>query len=237
MAIGRKNLFPSHTQLFLQGMLKAVPIVLGYLPVGFAFGVLAEKAGISTINALLMSLIVFAGSSQLIVVGLMAAGITPVSIIMTTFVVNLRHMLMSAALSPYLQQWSRSALAGFAYELTDETFAIHAARFSREEPQKVETFAINFTSHAAWIAGTWLGVAAGSFIADVEPFALDYALPAMFIALLVMQIKAKSQIFSALIAAGISVVLLLLGFGQWHVILGTIIGATFGVMVEQWIKT
>ena len=237
MAISRNKSDPSHLQTILHGMLKAVPIVLGYLPVGFAFGVLAEKAGISTFNALLMSLIVFAGSSQLIVVGLMAAGITPLSIILTTFVVNLRHMLMSAALSPFLQHWNKPALAGFAYELTDETFALHAARFSSEKPLKVETFVINFTSHAAWIVGTWLGVAAGSFIADVEPFALDYALPAMFIALLVMQIKAKSQIFAALFAGGISVALLLLGLGQWHVILGTIIGATFGVLVEQWNKT
>ncbi len=77
-----------------------MPIALGYIPVGFAYGVLAQKAGLSAFNTVLMSIIGYAGSAQLIVVGLIAAGISPLSIIVTTVIVNLRHMLMSAALSP-----------------------------------------------------------------------------------------------------------------------------------------
>ncbi len=82
---------------WLQGMVQAVPIVLGYIPVGFAYGVLAQKAGLSAFNTLLMSIIVYAGSAQLIAVGLVSSGLAPLSIIITTFIVNLRHMLMSAA--------------------------------------------------------------------------------------------------------------------------------------------
>ena len=111
------------------GVSQALPIVFGYVPIGIAFGILAQKAGISTVNTLLMSLIVYAGSSQLIAVGLFGAGVPPVSIILTTFVVNLRHMLMSAAVAPYLKGWRKVELASFAYELTDETFAVHSGRF------------------------------------------------------------------------------------------------------------
>ncbi|MEE8390137.1 MAG: AzlC family ABC transporter permease, partial [Anaerolineae bacterium] len=85
---------------WLAGIIQAGPIVLGYIPIGLAFGVLAQKAGISTLNTLLMSLLVYAGSSQLIAVGLFASGVPALSVVLTTFVVNLRHVLLSAALSP-----------------------------------------------------------------------------------------------------------------------------------------
>ena len=88
------SIYPS----LFRGMTKALPIALGYIPIGFAYGVLAQQAGLSTINTLLMSVIVYAGSSQLIAVGLFAATVPGLTIILTTFVVNLRHMLFSAAL-------------------------------------------------------------------------------------------------------------------------------------------
>ena len=88
---------------WLSGFSQATPIWLGYISVGFAYGVLAQKAGLSMLNAILMSVIVYAGSAQLIAVGLFAAGAPAASIILTTFVVNLRHILMSAAVSTHLK--------------------------------------------------------------------------------------------------------------------------------------
>ncbi len=217
------------------GILQALPIILGYVPVGFAFGVLAQKAGISTWNTLLLSLLVYAGSSQLIAVGLFAAGIPAPSIILTTFIVNLRHMLMSAALAPFLRGWRRSELAAFAFELTDETFAIHSARFAAGSTTKAETFAINIAAQCAWVFATWLGIVAGQLVTDVKPWALDYALPAMFIGLLVLQIKTRRQVVVALLTGVLAVVLQQIGIEQWHVIIATIIGATVGVFIE-WIS-
>ena len=218
------------------GVSQALPIVLGYVPIGIAYGILAQKAGISTVNTLLMSVIVFAGSSQLIAVGLFSAGVPPVSIILTTFVVNLRHMLMSAAVAPYLKGWRKIELAGFAYELTDETFAVHSGRFVSYGPDKAEAFTINVIAQAAWVLGTWLGIVVGGFIKDPKSLALDYALPAMFIALLVMQIKDRVQIAVALLTGVLAVGLLLAGVNQWNVMLATLIGATLGVGIEKWIK-
>lgn len=221
---------------WLQGMVQAVPIVLGYIPVGFAYGVLAQKAGLSPFNTLLMSIIVYAGSAQLIAVGLIASGLTPLSIIITTFIVNLRHMLMSAALSPHLQSWRKPELAAFAYELTDESFAVHATRINGQERPKSETIAINVTAQVSWVLGTALGIFGGQMIADIKPFALDYALPAMFIALLVMQIKNKVQVIVAVLAGVFSLGLYLIGFRQWYVIIATVLAATLGVVLEKWTK-
>jgi 4-azaleucine resistance transporter AzlC len=221
---------------FRAAWLRAFPVVLGYLPIGFAFGILAAKAGISPANTMAMSLFVYAGSSQLIAVGLIAAGVSPWSIILTTFVVNLRHMLMSAALSPYMRWWRRPTLAFFAFELTDETFALHSVSFPEGDPDPSESVAVNAISQVAWVLGTWLGISAGNLISDVRPFGLDYALVAMFAALLVFQLKDRRTVAVALLAGVCSLLLLAGGVSQWNVILATVIAATAGVFIESWTK-
>jgi len=223
-------------QRWVQGATLALPIVVGYIPIGVAFGVLAIKAGLSPANTMFLSLIVYAGSSQLIAVGLFQAHAPAIAIILTTFVVNLRHMLMSAAISPHLKGWKKSEIASFAFQLTDETFALHSARFSAGPRSKAEIFGLNVTTQAGWLLGTWLGLTAGKFVGDAETLAMDYALPAMFLALLVLQIKDRSHGFIALLTGVLSVVFLMGGVGQWYVILATLTGATLGVMVEQWTK-
>ena len=222
---------------WVDGVVRAMPIVLGYLPIGFAYGVLAQQAGLSMTNTLLMSVMVYAGSSQLVAVGLFAQGVPALSIIITTFVVNLRHMLFSAALSPYLKRWGKGALAAFAYELTDETFALHSALFSRSVPPKPTVFAINVTAQLSWVLGTGLGIVAGRYVTDVRPLALDFTLPAMFIALLVIQLKDRVDGAVALWGGIGSVVLTLLGLDRWSVILATVIAATIGVILERGVNT
>lgn len=222
----------------LTGVSRAFPIVLGYVPIGLAYGVLAQKAGLSALNTLLMSLIVYAGSAQLIAVGLFAGGAPPLSIVLTTFVVNLRHLLFSAAVAPFLKRWRKVELAAFAYELTDETFAVHSAQFTSEDvPGRVEVFATNVTAQVSWVLGTALGILVDQVIADVKPLGLDYALSAMFVALLVLQIKERVQIVVALLAGVVSVGLLLAGLDQWNVVVATVIVATMGVVLEKWNRT
>ena len=220
----------------LAGLAPALPVVMGYLPIGFAYGVLAAGAGMSPFNTLLMSLIVFAGSAQLVAVGLVSQGLNPWAIVATTFIVNLRHLLMSASLSPYMEKWRGGQVAGFCFELTDETFGVHSLRFARGETHAPTAMQINLVCQLAWVAGSALGVLAGGLITDVKPFALDYALPAMFIALLVMQVKDRLHALAALAAGVFSVLLLMAGVTQWNVILATLVAATLGLMVEQWTK-
>jgi len=216
-----------------RGVARALPIVMGYVPIGFAYGVLAKQAGLSVFNAVAMSVLVYAGSAQLIGAGLFAAAAPALSIVATTFVVNLRHMLFSAALSPYLKGWRKSELAIFAYELTDETFAVHSAGFPEGVPSKAEVIAVNVTAQLSWLCGSWLGAVVGGLIKDVRPLALDYTLPAMFTALLVMQIKVRAEIIVAALTGVLAVVLTLMGVGRWSVIVATVIGATLGVVFEQ----
>jgi 4-azaleucine resistance transporter AzlC len=214
----------------------ALPVVMGYLPIGFAYGVLAANAGLSVLQTVVMSVIVFAGSAQLMAVGFFAQGLHPFSIIAATFIINLRHLLMSASLSPFMSKWNKAEVAGFCYELTDETFAVHSLRFERGETAPRIAIGINLVCQAAWVAGSLLGVLAGGLIGDVRVFALDYALPAMFIALLILQIRGKLYILAALAGGAASLLIWGAGLTQWNVILATLIGATLGAGVETWQK-
>ena len=216
---------------------RTLPIVLGYLPVGFAYGVLAQKTGLSTLNSVAMSVLVFAGSAQLIAVGLFAGGAGAASVIVTTFIVNLRHLLMSAALAPYVRAWTKKEQAVFAFQLTDETFALHASRFPQQPPVKSEAFEVNVIAQSAWIGGSVLGVLASGLIADVKPIGLDYALPAMFIALLVAQVDSWAKLLAGVTAGAVSVGLVLAGVEQMNVIVATVVAASIGLGVESWIST
>lgn len=220
-----------------RGLSQVTPIVLGYIPIGFAYGVLACKLGLSTRNAVLMSLLVYAGASQFIAAGLIAAGVPPLSVVLTTFVVNLRHMLLSASLAPHLRGWHASLLSAFAFEATDETFAVHATRFVAGPPDKAEALCVNVVAQFGWITGSWLGAVGGQFIPNVKPWGLDYALPALFVALLVLQIRDRVQLVVAVATGAIAVILALLGLDHWAVILATLVGATLGMVWERWIRT
>ena len=234
--ISKSSMTEPNRRAWLNGVSQAFPIVFGYIPVGFVFGILAQQAGISTTNTIAMSVLVYAGSAQLISVGLLSAGVSALSIIITTFVVNLRHMLMSAAISPYLKHWRKLALAAFAYQLTDETFAVHSTQFDSAKPTKTGTFTVNVTAQAAWIIGTWLGVTADKLITNVRTLGLDYALPAMFIALLVLQVKNQIHAGIALLSGILSIGFLFLGMAQWSIIIAAMIGATIGAVTEKWIN-
>lgn len=228
---------PKRTAPWLTDALRrTVPIILGYLPIGFAYGVLAQKTGLSSVNTLLMSLLVFAGSAQLIAVGLFAAGTGPASIILTTFIVNLRHLLMSAALAPYLRGWHSGLQALFAFQLTDETFALHSSRFPGRNLIKPEIFSVNMIAQLAWLAGTFLGLIASGLVTDISPIGLDYALPAMFIVLLVWQVTSLVRFSAAVLGGLFSVVFFLAGWEQFNVILATVLAATCGLGVDAWMR-
>ncbi|NLY56727.1 MAG: AzlC family ABC transporter permease [Firmicutes bacterium] len=221
------------SKFIFEGAKMALPIILGYLPVGLAYGALAGSSGLTIWETVLMSVFVYAGSAQFVAIALLAAGAGPLSITVTTFFVNLRHLLMSAALSRYFRGYSNRWLAWFGAELTDESFAIHSARF-RQDPatyQPITMLAVNGLAHLGWIIASLGGFLLQKGIADPGKYGLDFALPAMFIALLFMQLTKRLDL---LVAA--ATFILSVGLGQvlpvyWAAILAAVCGAFFGAIV------
>lgn len=234
MQLSSGNQSRSRLASFSHGVRLAIPITLGYIPVGFTFGVLAQKAGFSTLEAGLTSLLVFAGSGQLIGINLVLAGLSPLSIITTTFVVNARHLLMSAALAPFLGRWSKKKQLIFTAEMTDETFALNIGRFGEQTAEsgpgaavdESEAFGVNLTAHFSWVLGGVFGALFGSLIADLKPYGLDFALAGMFIALLMPHLKIPRHLAATIVGGGLSVILRLGGVEQWNVIIATVTAAT-----------
>jgi 4-azaleucine resistance transporter AzlC len=204
---------------------QAMPIILGYLSVGFAYGVLAVKAGLSVANTGLMSILVYAGSGQLIGVDMIGSGAPPSSVIATTFIVNLRHVLFSAALSPYLASWPVRRIARFCYQMTDETFALHATRFHNQQQNVSKTLAINALAHSGWIIGGIAGAIAGGFVPDVKPLGLDFALPAMFAVLLVGQFMTPAHILAAFLGGSLALIISQTGASAYATLVAAIVAA------------
>ena len=217
---------------FYDGVAAAWPICLGYAPIGLAFGVLAQKAGLTPLEIGLMSVIVFAGSSQFIAVSMLSAGASIVSIVATAFVVNLRHFLMSSALAVYLKNADRKKLTFFSYGITDESFAVNLTRFRKPGWDLNSALVTNYTANITWIMATVLGGLSGQFI-PAHAFGIDYALVAMFICLLVFQLRGLVYIITALIAGVLAVILSMLIPGNSYIVIASMLAAALGVVVKK----
>lgn len=219
------------------GLSKAVPVILGYLPIGLAFGVLAREAGLNLAQVFLMSLLVFAGSSQFISVAMFKSGADMWSIIATTFIVNLRHLLFSASISTFLKGISQSKLAFLSYELTDESYAVAMGQFTEEKKSPGFLWGLFPANHLAWIFSTVLGALVGNLIPNPAAFGFDYALTSMFICLLIFQLKDRIANITALMAAILGIGIYQVMPGRWNIIIATVAAATIGVGVEKWQKS
>lgn len=210
----------------------AWPICLGYLAIGLAFGVLARQAGFAVYQIALMSLVVFAGSAQFIAVSMISAGASVLSVIATTFMVNLRHILMSSSLTLHLRGERKSMLSLFAYGVTDESFAVNLGKFSEGTWSLKHALVVNHVANFFWVMSTILGGYAGSFIPE-GAFGIDYALTAMFLCLLVFQLKGRLYVFVSAVAGVLSVIFFLAIPGNSYVILSSVLAATTGVVIKS----
>ncbi len=218
----------------MDGIKRAIPIVLGYVPVAFAFGVLAVKNDIPPGLAIAMSVFIFAGSGQFVAASLWGAGVGAASVILTVFVINLRHLLMSASLATHTQSLSRWQRFLVGIHLTDETFGVHSTAFQRGWKLAAATlYSCNITAQSSWVFGTILGVFFGSLIEDVRPLGLDYALTAMFLALFIPQCQTRLHVLVGVFAGIASMALKLSGLGQWNVIIATVLAATLGLFLSK----
>lgn len=202
-------------------------MVLGYLGIGFAAGVVERAAGLSYAEIALMSSVLYAGSAQFVVAGML--GSPAAAIVLTVFFLNLRHLLLSAALAPALRgvaAW-KSALLGL--QLTDETFVVASSRKSIS-PRWLA--GLHLAAWSAWAMANLAGAALSAYAGNAR--ALGFALPAMFAGLLVLQLKSRVGwavgAASALAALGAHA----LHSAPWAVLGATVLGASLGLAIERW---
>jgi len=220
---------------FRDGLAAAWPICLGYFPIGMALGVLGQQAGLGPAWVGLMSVLVFAGSAQFIGVAMIAGGASAAAIILTTLVVNFRHFLMSSALAVPLRGVRRAFLVLFAYGITDESFAVNMTRFREGGWDRWRALVVHHAANTTWIFATVLGSLVGSLIPQ-GAFGIDFALPGMFIALLVLQLHGRAYVFTGTLAAGLAVAWKLVIPGDSYIVGAAVLAATGGYLVRRRVR-
>lgn len=225
---------------FMQGVKDCIPTLLGYISIGIAFGVVGIASGISVLEIFLLSVLVYAGSAQFIFCGLYLAGAPVTAIIVTIFIVNLRHLLMSLTIAPYFTKYSTLRNIGFGTLLTDETFGVSVVAAGKEGRLGGKWMdGLNVMAYTTWIAACTIGGVVGQWLPDPERWGLDYALVAMFVALLILTLasipKTKLMHYLKLIVYMVVCMYGLLYFVPGHlaVLLSTLAVATIGVVTEK----
>ena len=219
----------------LAGARDTFPLLVGAMPFGLIYGALAVTSGFSPLGAAAMSALVFAGSAQFIAVGLVAAGTPEVIIVLTTFVVNLRHMLYSATLAPHLNKLQLRWLLPLGFWLTDKSFVMAAQHFDEAETEVHKRWYLlgsELAMYANWQLVTWIGIVAGQQIRDPQSWGLDYAMVVTFIGMLVPMVKGNPVLISVLVSGGSA--LLANGLpNQLGLLLAAVLGISAGMLAEQ----
>jgi len=215
-----------YTVNILKGLKDAFPIMLGYFSVAMAFGLLVKSASLYLTDAVMFSTIVFAGASQFMALNMLISGISPLSIITATFLVNFRHFVMSASLGSRLTKPKKWQIPFIAFGVTDETFSVVMAKEGNLSPAYV--MAVSFFSYISWGSGTAVGFLLGSIIPDALGDSLGMGLYVLFMALLVPEVKKAPPILLVALTAGVLNTLLkyipIIG-SSWSLVLGVILSS------------
>ncbi|MBT7074649.1 MAG: AzlC family ABC transporter permease [Anaerolineae bacterium] len=217
----------------LKGIKDELPILVGVIPFGMIYGILALSAGLSKVEAQAMSVIIFAGSAQFMLVQLVGVGTPALVIIITSFIINLRHALYSASVSPHLKKLSATWKIGLAYLLTDEAYAVAITHYKKEEEKNYTHWYFLGAGLALW--SSWqISTAIGVFLgAQIPPsWSLDFTLALTFIALVVPTLKDRPSILTAL-SAGITALLTADLPYKLNLIVAAIVGIAVGVWSES----
>lgn len=206
--------------------------MLGYLPISISFGLLSKSIGFSLRDTASMSFFVYAGASQFMAIDLIVQGLSYGSIILATFLLNLRHFMMSASLSIDLKDIDRKYIPLIAFGITDESFSLISLK--KEKISLPFILTLFFSAHTAW----WLGGIVGYVIGEVLPKSLQSSLSiglyAMFAGLLFSGVKEDKKI---IILSFLSMLIYFFIYkfsainSGWDIILGVIIASSIGSFI------
>ncbi|GEP20277.1 AzlC family ABC transporter permease [Pediococcus argentinicus] len=227
---------------FKSGLKDVLPTTFGYIGIGLAFGIVGKTSGLSILAILMMSLMVYAGSLQFVIAGMLAANSPILGIVFAGFLINLRFMLMSTSMAQYFKKESLLQNILLGSLLTDETFALgmNKINYTDRKLNPVWLHTANIISYLVWAAASVVGGLIGNLIPDPNRLGVDFALVAMFIGLLYLQVisdRSKklslqlSVILFVLVAFYISLMFMSSNFA---ILLVTVLGCLFGMVLERW---
>jgi len=212
---------------FREGFVASFALMPSVFAYGSVFGGLAVQTGLRPVEVWVMSVLVFAGAAQFVAVPMIGAGASPLAVILTTYVVNMRHYLMAATLAPAFRSFPRRWLALVAHVVNDESFAIAVARSSPPNPSLYLGSALG----AAFLSGMTVGTLLGGLVEEPKRWGLDFAFPAVFLALVAAQLRRVGDWLVAAGSAALALVIAVTVPGNWHIVIA---GLTVSVLGALW---
>ena len=216
---------------YLYGIRRSVPVFFGFLPVAITFAIMATATGLTALETISMSVFVFAGASQIMAMGMIGAGAGMLSVVLATFVLNLRHLIMSTCIFNKIRIKNPLLKLVGAMSVTDEGFAL----ITTEKDDKCKgpyVFGIITLTYLSWVFGTVIGVVASNILPRIIADSFGIALYALFIALIVPDIKKSLRLFlTVVITAVINTVLCAFMATSWAIIVSTLVGAFVGTFI------
>ncbi len=219
-----------------RGVRATFPLVVGAIPFGIIFGAVAISSGLSAQATMAMSLFVFAGSAQFVAAGLVAAGAGVAIIVLTTFVVNLRHALYAASLAPHMKELPQRWLLPLGFWLTDESYLVVIDRYTQEDASPYKHWFYLGSAlfmYLNWQLCTFIGIRAGQAIPNPESWGLEFALPVTFIGMLVPMLKDRPIIACVTVAAAAAVLFSGLP-NQLGLIVASLLGVAAGSLLQHY---
>lgn len=211
------------------GFRTCLPVALGVAVYGVLFGLLARQKGLSLMETQSMSLFVFAGASQLIALDLWHPDLPVASLIITTGIVNLRHVLMGAALAPWLTRLTSGQAFGSLFFMTDESWALTLGRMIEDkrrerEPDGAFLLGAGLCIYVFWNLSTALGHILVRGLDDPAKYGLDFAFTAVFTALLVGLKPRRQDLLPLVVATATALLCVRLLPGKWYILAGAFAG-------------
>ncbi len=216
---------------FWKGVLAQIPVQLGVVPFGLVFGVLGIASGLTALQTILMSSIIFGGASQVVFAQLWSIGASPIVTGGSVAIINSRHIIYSANISKYISVLSLRWRLALGYLLTDEAFAISFQEFeNRNRFAHYHLLGGGLTLWVFWQISTVTGVFLGANIPTY--LNLEFAIPLTFIAVILPTLKSLAQISTADTASIIAIFGQDLPYGLW-IIVASIFGMFVGGLISQ----
>jgi 4-azaleucine resistance transporter AzlC len=217
---------------FRRGLLAALPLAPGVVAFGLLYGMMARQVGFSPWGACVMSLAVHAGSAQFTALGMWgASGAIP--IILTTLVVNLRHLLMGASIAPHLEDLSRPWKALLALWMSDESYALAIAEYQRGTGNRWYFLGANVGIYVAWGVSGLMGGLLGTAVPDPERYGLELIFPLGFLGLLTTFMEDRVGVMVAFVSGALALAGAFLLPGKWYVIVAGLLGSGLGAVLEE----
>lgn len=175
---------------FLRGLWAALPVLIGFVPFALVLGAQATPKGLTALEVPLMTGLNFAGGSEFAAIQLWTSPPSLLLIVATTFLVNSRHLLMGAALTPFIQHLSKRKTFAVLFLMCDESWALGMADSKKRQAQGLAAFslpyyfAVSVSFYLTWVVFTGIGAVIGPWMGDIRTYGFDMAFPAVFLVLL-----------------------------------------------------